>query len=196
MKRTLWVLLLLLGGWVQAQTSYQVSSQSSMFIDGTSTIHDWTATVGQVSGTFQLDDAFAKKNGPKAGAVVSGGRLQVVVSSIDGGKGATMNDKIVAAFQAERHPHIVFTLKQARVLPGGTGQAFDLRAEGDLAMAGQTHPLGLDLKGKRLADGTYEFTGRHAMKMTTYGMTPPTALFGQIETGDEIVIRFTLHLKP
>jgi len=37
--------------------------------------------------------------------------------------------------------------------------------------------------------------GNEPMKMTDFGIEPPSALFGQIQTKDEIVVVFTLVYK-
>jgi hypothetical protein len=38
--------------------------------------------------------------------------------------------------------------------------------------------------------GQLAFEGSQTIKMTDYGITPPTALFGTLKTGDEITITF------
>ncbi|RMG66440.1 MAG: YceI family protein [Bacteroidetes bacterium] len=191
-------LLIALLSWTtaSAQTLYRVSDGTEFFVDGTSNIHDWTATVGTVEGSFVISEAYAQKGKLKPGTAFSGGSLSIPVASLDGGKGETMNNKILAAFDAPSHPNIRFELGEATVakLPQGD-QNFPVSVSGQLSMAGQTHPVTLSLTGSRQADGSYRFTGKHDILMTSFGMEPPTALFGQIATGDKVVIRINLVLK-
>lgn len=179
------------------QTAFKVGTGTEFFVDGTSNIHNWTATVGTVEGTFTMADAFLRKGKLQPGVAFQGGTLRIPVASLDGGKGETMNNKILAAFDAPTHPQIEFALGEATVasIPDGDAE-FPVSVSGQLTMAGQTHPVTLALTGQRQADGSFRFSGKHPILMTSFGMDPPTALFGQIATGDEVVIRFTLVLQP
>ena len=46
-----------------------------------------------------------------------------------------------------------------------------------------------------MEDGAFKFTGSKSFKMTEYEIKPPTAMFGQIETGDEVNIIFDIIAK-
>ena len=47
-----------------------------------------------------------------------------------------------------------------------------------------------------LADGQYQVSGAYPMKMTDFGIEPPTALLGTMTTGDDVTINFNLTLSP
>ena len=47
-----------------------------------------------------------------------------------------------------------------------------------------------------LADGHVRFTGQHPMLMSDFGMDPPSAMFGQLRTADEVVVHFDLVVAP
>lgn len=195
-SRFLLALIVMAGSTALAQTTYQVGAGTEFFIDGTSNIHDWTATVGQVEGRFTLAEDFIKKGKVQPGVAFTAGSFRIPIETIDGGKGETMNNKILAAFDAPNHPHIAFELTVATVgsRPDAQGE-FPVTVSGQLTMAGQTRPVSFSLSGQQQTDGSLRFSGQHPLLMTSFGMDPPTALFGQIATGDEVVIRFTLVLK-
>ena len=44
-------------------------------------------------------------------------------------------------------------------------------------------------------EGAFSACGSYIMKMTDFGVDPPTAVFGTIKTGDEITIDYNLQLK-
>ena len=46
----------------------------------------------------------------------------------------------------------------------------------------------------RLADGTVKATGVVTIKMTDFGIHPPTAIFGRIKTGNEVKVNFELSV--
>jgi hypothetical protein len=177
-----------------AQSSYRVGAGTKFFIDGTSTLHDWTAEVQQVEGELTLGKEFSQKKLPPPGSPIPQARIRCSVKSIVSGKGSVMDDRIYAAFDEPQHPHILFDLQEGKVL-SITDEAkgiFRVSAAGMLSMAGQSRSIRLELEGRRMAPGIYSFSGRHSLRMTEFGMKPPTAMFGQIETGDEVTIRFTL----
>lgn len=188
-----WMLALQLS----AQTPYKVGAGTKFFIDGTSTIHDWTAEVQQVEGEVVLGKEFSQKKLPPPGSPISQARIRCAVKSIVSGKGAVMDDRIYAAFDQPQHPQILFELQEGNVLSinDEAKGTFRVSASGTLSMAGQSRNIRLELEGRRMAPGIYSFAGRHSLRMTDFGMTPPTAMFGQIETGDEVTIRFTLTVS-
>ncbi len=50
----------------------------------------------------------------------------------------------------------------------------------------------MDVVATRLPDGTVKATGMVPIKMTDYGIKPPTAIFGRLKTGDEVKVNFEL----
>src|SRR6185503_13769625 len=50
------------------------------------------------------------------------------------------------------------------------------------------------LEAVRLADGTLKAKGVVPIKMTDYGIQPPTAIFGRLKTGDEVKVNFELNV--
>ncbi|MGH9361260.1 MAG: hypothetical protein ACRD2T_05030, partial [Thermoanaerobaculia bacterium] len=48
--------------------------------------------------------------------------------------------------------------------------------------------------GERLGLGRYRITGALELKMTDFGIQPPTALMGLIRAGDGLRVRFDLRL--
>ncbi|MDX2247748.1 MAG: YceI family protein [Bacteroidia bacterium] len=171
---------------------YILGQGSVCSVKGSSTLHDWNVTIGKVSGEITLDKSFTKKASPAKGAVIAAGNISFEVKSMDGGRGAVMNDKIYNAFQSEKNPNVVFTLVKATVTEVKTDGSFTLNATGNLTMAGNTQSISFPLTGKKGTDGRYNFTGEKSLDMTTYGMEPPSAMFGQIETGKDVTLIFNL----
>jgi hypothetical protein len=48
------------------------------------------------------------------------------------------------------------------------------------------------VSGKQLSEDRLSFKGAYKLNMKDYDMTPPSAMFGQIVTGEEVEIRFEL----
>jgi hypothetical protein len=60
------------------------------------------------------------------------------------------------------------------------------RLEGELELAGQRHPIGLELAGDE--DG--RLTGSATFKQSDWGMKPYSALFGTLKVADEVEVAF------
>lgn len=183
---------MLMSWGLQAQAStYDLDETSAISIKGTSTFHDWTATVGEFSGTLALGKSF-KANKAKM-LVVDEAALQFQVVSIDGGRGAAMNKKIKAALKSTEHPAITFNITQAqKAVIQKSDEGGKLEVSGQLAMAGVSKDITLTLTNKAAADGTLAFVAEYPMKLSDFEMEPPSAMFGQIVTGDDITIVFDL----
>ena len=53
----------------------------------------------------------------------------------------------------------------------------------------------MEVRAKDGSDGSITFNGSKKLKMTDYGIKPPTALLGTMTTGDEVEIVFQVTLK-
>ncbi|MDX2285698.1 MAG: YceI family protein [Bacteroidia bacterium] len=177
---------------LRAQETYKLTAESVFYVDGSSNIHDWTSTSRTVEGQVVFGKNFGKKAVPAKGATVDRVYVKIPVNTIDGGRGPVMNQRTVEALKGDQHPHVVFELDQGLVtgIKDEAQGIFWLYVKGRLSIAGVTKPIDMTLDARRRADGKYQFTGSKAMKMTDFGVTPPTAMFGQIETGDDITVRF------
>lgn len=181
---------------IQAQTNLSVQSDSKISVDGGSTLHDWTAAVNAFEGTCTLGPALEKKS-LKTGEAMSDISLTCQVESMDGGRGAAMNKKIRNALKMTSHPQITFkasngTITEIKDKAAGT---FTLSTKGELSMAGVTKEVEILLEGKREAENKISLKGSKDLKMSTFEIEQPSAMFGQIVTKDEISIRFELNLS-
>ncbi|MEL6673190.1 MAG: YceI family protein [Bacteroidota bacterium] len=175
-----------------SQKDLTLLGNSEVTVDGTSTVSDWTVTVGDKLGRLIVSDDFSAR--PAEGESLVGGRLVCVVKSMDGGRGETMNDKIYAAFDQGSHPHITFDLTGGKV-SAQTEKGFTLQTSGTLAMAGKEQAIELELEGESLPGGGYRLFGDHTFNMTAFGIEPPTAFFGSLEVADPVTVKFNLLFK-
>ncbi len=185
------IVTLFMGFSVQSQQlSFALDPASSISIEGTSTFHDWTAKVGEFSGTLSLSKSFdATKDNKLSVEKVD---LAFQAESIDGGRGAAMNKKIKGALKSTEHPAITFSIAESQVLKLVDGK---LQVAGALQMAGVAKEVTLELEAKPNEQGMMAFTAKYPMKLSTFEIEPPSAMFGQIVTGDDITIVFDLRFS-
>ena len=170
---------------------YNVTDETTMTISGTSTLHDWTSTVNDVKGFVEVNEGFAKSGKIGEGDEINLVSIVVPVDSIISPRGATMDKKTYNALKSAEHPEIIFNLQKSKI-SDAKGELFTIDAEGDLTIAGVTKQVAFPVEGKIWNNGKMSFNGSYKLNMTEYDMEPPSAMFGQIVTGEEVEIKFEL----
>jgi len=180
-------------GFTQS-VKYSVSEETNMTVSGTSTLHDWTSEVNEVKGFVEVDENFAGDGKISVDEVVNLVSINVPVKSIISPRGATMDKKTYNALKSEQYPEIIFLLKDSKV-SSVNGDGFTIDATGDLTIAGVTKHVSFPVEGKLVSADKMNFAGAYKLNMTEYEMEPPTAMFGQIVTGEEVEIKFDLTVN-
>lgn len=163
--------------------NYILSNDYSVTIHGTSNLHNWVETVGKVTGSaiVNLND--------DGSSDLEQIQIKMDVRTIKSDN-STMNNKTYSALKADANPEITFTLeipvKSIKISPG----ANSISASGELTIAGVTKPVTMQVKISMPEHGKLVFLGSQIIKMTDYGVSPPTALFGVLKTGDDITLDF------
>lgn len=154
----------------------------SIRIEGSSNVEGWRCTAPRYTGTFAGTG--------RGDALTSIERLTftVPVNGIQC-KNGTMNGKLRHALKAPANPSIVYTMQSNRVGAATAGK-FAVEAAGQLALAGQTHPVQMTVQGQSLGGGRYRFTGSTPISMRSYGMERVTALLGTMRVRDGVTVHF------
>ena len=172
------VAALVVAGWM-ALPRYTFAPGSRVWVEGTSTIHDWECTTGQVSATL---DATPSGNGLTA---ISALNISTPASALDCGNG-TMNGK---ARDALGSSPIRFTLSDARVGSPNAGHSL-VEGTGQLTIHGTTRSQRIQARGQALSNGRFRFTGEVQVTMSQFGVAPPRAMAGTLRTGDQVTVKF------
>ncbi|WP_159518872.1 YceI family protein [Sunxiuqinia indica] len=182
MVSTLVVLLVVIHSLAFAQVTYKVEwNKSSVFVSGTSTIHDWEMKVEQLQASFELAEAGSLQT-------LKNGRVSVEVESIKSDR-SLMNKKTYEALKSKKNPTITVSLDEVNVT-GEKGVA-----KFTLSIAGKKQQISDDFTLESLADGQIRIEGELDLKMSSYDVEPPVALMGTIKTGDEVKIDYNLVFK-
>ncbi len=162
-----------------AQTTYSLAEGSTLQVDGTSSQADWSVTANEFSGSFELED----------GAPVSG-MVTIVVKEIKSGRSMIMDRLMHNSFNLSEHPEMIFDLESAEKDEQG-----EWNMSGSLEISGTSNSVIIHMIESESEIGTPQFTGSYELKMTDYGMKPPTAMFGSLHTKDDVLISFNFILK-
>lgn len=173
-----------------AQTTHRLSDNSGIQISGTSTLSDWAVKSQDVSGEMIFTASSKKAKGKEIQpGVIKNAKAVLEATSIKSEKGEAMDNKMYKALKSDAHPKITFLLTNPVQISKAPAK---LSVTGDLDLAGVTHSITflLDLS---YTDNTFHLSGSKALKFSDFEMEPPTAMFGQIVTGNEIEVALDLY---
>jgi polyisoprenoid-binding protein YceI len=168
-----------------------VASDSKLWIEGTSNIHGWACRTQDLKATVELDAGAAATLSVAPPKALKRVEVKVPVKSLKCGHG-TMDNNLYKALNADATPEVSYILATFDAAPGETKDSFSLKTVGTLTVNGKEQKVEMTVTAMRLADGTVKATGMVPIKMTDFGVKPPTAVFGRIKTGDEVKVNFEL----
>ena len=187
------ILLLLMGSWLiggdlSGQQDFTLSGNYAVSIHGTFSIHSWVETVQKVSG-----DLVGIVNADGSAAIQSI-RMVMEVRSIKSDMGSVMDNKTFKALNADPDPVITFLITTPFVIRRlAAGDTVSL--QGHLTLAGVTHPVIMRVLSFRASQGTLSIEGVQNIKMSEFGVKPPSALFGVMRASPNITINFKTDFK-
>ncbi len=168
------------------QSPYILNTGYTVTINGSSNVHDWSETVNKVTGDAQIvwntDGSFTIKQ-------LS---IKMDVASIESEHGSIMDNKTFDALKGKSYPYITFKMTELKsIVKSGTG--YQVKMLGDLTIAGKTNHVELSGMAYVKENGKLLFDGSKALKMTSYGIDPPTAMMGAMKVSDDITIKFKVY---
>jgi hypothetical protein len=178
-----WMLILILP--VQSQITL-IPENSSVKINGTSSLHDWEETVEQFNVDFSLrykenviigiDHVYFKC---KSSSVMSDNSL--------------MTSKTHDALKTDKYAEITFKLISADKFIFQNGKISGTLT-GDVFLGGITKRISVAFAGN-IAAGKINIKGSQTLNMNDFNIKPPTAMLGTLKTGEEVTIGFDLQFK-
>lgn len=171
-----------------AQTFTVSNSASTLEIDGTSNIHDWTIVAKDQKGKLEAEIV--------EGQLVKISQLEftVVAESLKSGKSG-MDKNTYKALNTGKYKEIVYKMGKVNNIDCVSAGSCKITTSGTLTVAGTSKPIDITFDAKVTGDKII-LTGNKTLKMTDFKIDPPKAVFGTITTGDKLEITFkTTYLK-
>jgi len=164
---------------------------SRLWISGSSTVRSFecSATAFDANVESVPGATTAVLAGEKAVTAVE---IRVNTERLDC-KNGTMNEHMLKALKAKTNPTIVFRLasyelaKQADVVR--------VTLAGTLAMGGVEKPVSMTVEASEGASGMLHVVGTHELRMTEWGLKPPTLMLGTMKVDERVKVGFDLLLK-
>jgi polyisoprenoid-binding protein YceI len=123
---------------------------------------------------------------------VTSASIAVPATQLDCGNG-TMNEHMRKALKVKEHPTIEFRIASYTLTKVADGMQAVLT--GTLTLGGVARPVTIQALGKDEGDGTLRVTGTHEIRMTEYGLKPPTLMLGTLKVNERVTVGFDLLLK-
>jgi hypothetical protein len=160
-------------------------------VSGTSTLHDWTVKSATIIGKIQ-SSGFGTPTPPTLQSI----QLSIPVNTLKSSEGSGMDDKVYEALKMNANPLITYalTLATLKSAPSKDDPEYHYDAAGQLTIAGTTRTVNLTLDITPANGGTLSIATQTPLKMTDFGMTPPTAMLGMIKSGDAVTVKVTWRL--
>lgn len=157
---------------------------SVLRLEGGSTVQDWTCSTPSLEAWVREDPW-----GDQATHGSERGGLLVPVAALKCGNGR-MEADLRNAVREDEHPVISFALTGWELASGEDG--FHGTAHGRLTLAGVTREVEVEVRGEGDVSGEVRAIGTTRLLMTSFGIEPPSALFGLIKARNEVTVRFEL----
>jgi polyisoprenoid-binding protein YceI len=170
----------------------EVQPESKLWAAGTSTVRAFQC---------QATSFDAKVESPTPGAVAavlagekSVGAIEVAVPTdrLDC-KNGTMNAHMLKALKAKEHPVIAFRVSSYELSRAEAG--VEVQLTGTLILGGVEKTIAITAQATPSDDGALHVTGTHELRMSDYGLKPPSLMLGTMRVHDKIKVGFDIVLK-
>ena len=164
-----------------APVQLSLAEGSKLFIEGDSSLHAWKC---EAAG---FDAAGLATSPAAAAASLTALEVGVPVKQIRCGND-TMEGKLRDALKADKFARIDYTFTSVAPEPG-SGK---LKVTGKLSIGGVEKTVTTVLAVAAAPANRWTAKGELPLKMSDFGIDPPTAMLGMLKTHDAITIKFDL----
>jgi polyisoprenoid-binding protein YceI len=178
----------------QGITRMTLKPDSKLSLAGSSNVHDWDCSSSQFQADVTVDSTLLVLPVMTVSKPITHVSVTIPVRSLKCGHDK-MDANMYKALKADQYPQIEYTLASYEVNRTESGtDRFTATTTGDLTVSGKTIRVQIPITAVRTASGSMTGEGTVALKMTDFGINPPTALLGTLRTKDDIRISFKVNL--
>jgi hypothetical protein len=158
-------------------------------VKGSSNLHDWVMEAK--NGTIEANLNLASNVSYLAG--IQSLTFSLPVKNLKSTEGNLMDTRAYDALKAEKNPTISFKLLSATPT-SNTANKSVFKVTGELTISGTTKQIEMTANATKNADGSVIITGSQNLKMTQFGIKPPSFMFGALKVTDNLTIDYTVRL--
>ena len=166
--------------------------ESRLWVAGTSTVRAFQCQAGAFDAKIESSGADAVAAVLAGEEAVSTIEVTVPAEKLDCHNG-TMNEHMRKALKAKEFPTVVF--RAASYDLSRTGESVAVTLNGSLTLGGLEKPITVKAQAKPGPDGTLIVSGTREVRMTEFGLKPPTLMLGTMKVDEKITVGFEVVLK-
>ena len=166
--------------------------ESRLWVSGTSTVRAFQCQAAAFDAKIESSGADAVAAVLAGEKAVSTIEVTVPAEKLDCRNG-TMNEHMRKALKAKEFPTVVFRATSYDL--ARTSESVGVTLNGTLTLGGVEKPITVNAQAKPGADGTLVVSGTREVRMTEFGLKPPTLMLGTMKVDEKITVGFEVVLK-
>lgn len=211
MKRLLLLLSMSCAALASERTQLIAAAGSQLVLQGSSNVTDWRCSGTTLDGRMEvaaplsqinniidrIEDGDVARLDPRAASFPQPEFvLDVPITSLRCGN-KQMERDMYRALRSDANPMIGFRFAG---LVGGVEHDIDSKdyratIAGEISLAGAIRKVRIPVVAQRVGRDRFRLRARLPLRMTDFGVTPPTALFGMVKAKNDLVVTFDLILR-
>jgi len=179
--------------WTADRAGLSLQPDSKLWVQGTSSVRSYTCRAARVDGSVASQPGSTSLAIGDLENTVKGAEISVSVAGMECGN-ATMNAHMRKALKGDTSPRITYRITSYDVTPAGEAEG-TVKLNGVLSIAGTEKPVSIDATATTEL-GRLRVRGSKQIRMTEFGVQPPTLMMGTMKVHDPVTVRFDVLLKP
>ena len=165
-----------------------------LWVEGGSNVRNWSCDAKLVEASVTGDAVPATASAKVVSTAARKAVLTIPVEKLDCRNG-TMNEHMRKALKANAHKSIEYRIAKWELTPRGDDEG-TVATSGTLVIAGAEKPVSVDFTAKRATPGAWQLKGTKTIRMTEWGVKPPSLMLGTMKVHDPVTVKFELVLEP
>lgn len=178
--------------WTADRAGLALQPESRLWVEGTSSVRSFTCRAARVDGSVATQPGSTSLAIADLEKTVKTAEVAVSVAGLECGNG-TMNGHLRKALKSDASPRISYRITSYDVTPAGAAEG-KVKLNGTLNIAGTDRPVSIDATAAS-AGGGLRVKGSKQLKMTEFGVQPPTLMMGTMKVHDPVTVHFDVLLK-
>ena len=185
----------------RAPVAVALGPGSTLWLEGTSTMHAFESRSSEVALGLERDRATADPASAAEilrlirSAAVRGVTVRVPVATLRSEKSG-LDKNLRKTMKADQYPDVSFRLDRYELAAGAANaDTITIEASGSLVIAGVERPIRLEARAYPGEAGIW-LEGSEGLRMSEYGIKPPTMMLGTVKVADRIEVHYRMLLVP
>ena len=178
-----------------SQTKLSIQSNSKLWLEGNSTLHKYSATTADLSGTISVDSLLFADGKTSLSKPFEQVEITIPVKRLLSGN-EKLDNNMYEALKANDYPNITYRMISDSLISSVEKDSMTLKTTGKLSVAGKEKVVDIIITAIKKQDNTLSIKGSQEFLMTDFEVAPPSMMLGLLKTDNKVVIHFDVQLKP